>query len=376
MYLISSHCKINPGNPQLGSKELVLLIMQSILYFPYGNCHQMKIVDLLDEILKCPAHLATLIQANVIGQIYELSIYGSIKMNDSRFYFHENWAESLLECFFHLINSEPAHGSFEHALTKGDKSMRTQAALVMPYIAKEEDLLHLMVTCGGLIIQELIEQDDEYREAAVSSICFLARERIRVPKLEVQKVDMLTDQLSATTQETKEPGVATFRLDDGSLIQASHDLLIKKSEFFLALFSGRFKESVKDEVKLPDVDPETFKRVLNLLERPKFDEYGIQDLLDVLQLSDRFLLTDLYSCLCGWISCYVMKPHNVTDLYQWSLHTGLQQLRVNAVRFALTVGADDNEKLEMFQELCDLKHRKEVSKDIIDLLMRYLQRSE
>ncbi|XP_074035506.1 protein toll-like isoform X2 [Leptinotarsa decemlineata] len=65
---------------------------------------------------------------------------------------------------------------------------------------------------------------------------------------------------------------------------------------------------------------------LNLLEHPKFEEQGIKDLLDVLQLSDHFLLTDMYGCLSGWISCYVMKPHNVTDLCQWSLGSGLKQL--------------------------------------------------
>ncbi|XP_074032292.1 uncharacterized protein [Leptinotarsa decemlineata] len=377
--LIYSYHRINPANPQLGSKEFVLVMMQSILYFPYGHHYQMTIVELLNEILNCPAYLAPLIQANIIGHIYELSICGVPTSAKFLPYPRENWAEELLQCFSYVTNSEPAHGRFEHALTKGGKNMRNQAALVIPYIVKEEDLFHLMVTCGGLIILELTEQDNEYREAAISSICFLARKIIRIPKLKVQKADMLSDKLSAMTHDTRESRLATFRLDDGSVIRASQELLMKNSEYFLTLFSGRFRESVEDEVKLPDVDPETFKRVLNLLEHPKFEEHGFEehgaeDLLDVLQLSDRFLLTKLYTCLCEWISRYVMKPNNVSGLYQWSLETGLHQLRVNAVRFAMTSDADDNSRSKMFRELFDLKHTKVLSKDISDLLEKYLRR--
>ncbi|XP_074035033.1 uncharacterized protein [Leptinotarsa decemlineata] len=371
--IIYSYQRINPANPQLGSKELVLVMMQCILYLPYGHRYQMKIVNLLNEILKCPAYLAPLIQANIIGQIYELSRYVALTTNKCLPYFYENWAEKLLQCFFHVINTEPAHGSFEHALIKGDKNLRNQVALVMPYIVKEEGLFHLMVTCGRLIILELIEQDNEYRKAAVSSICFLARKIIRIPKLKIQKAYMLNDKFSAM-QDTKESRLVTFRLDDGSVIHASHELLMKKSEYFLTLFSWRFRESVEDEVKLPDVDPETFKRLLNLLEHPKFEEHKAEDLLDILQLSDRFLLTELYICLCEWISCNVMKPHNVSDIYQWSLETGLHLLRVNAVRFALTFDADDDVRLEMFRELFELKHTKVLSKDISDLLGKYLQK--
>ncbi|XP_074035712.1 uncharacterized protein [Leptinotarsa decemlineata] len=365
--LIYSYHRINPANPQLGSKELVLVMMQGILYFPYGHHYQKTIAILLNEILKCPAYLAPLIQANIIEQIYELSISRAPCP-------HKNWAEALLRCFFHVTKSEPAHGSFEHALTKGDRNMRNQTALVMPYIVEEEDLLHLMVTCGGPIILELIEQDNEYREAAYSSICFLARKIIRIPKFQVQVADMLSDKFSAMTQDTRESRLATFRLDDGSVIHASQELLMKNSEYFLILFSGLFRESSEDEVKLPDVDPQTFKRVLNLLEHPKFEEHGTEDLLDVVQLSDRFLLTELYICLCEWISCNVMKPHNVSDIYLWSLETGLHQLRMNTVRFALTFNADDNLRSEMFRELFDLEHTKVVSKDISDLLDKYLQR--
>ncbi|XP_074029879.1 uncharacterized protein [Leptinotarsa decemlineata] len=375
--LISNYQKIDPANSQLGSKKLVLLMMQSILYLPYGHNYQMKIVYLLKKILKYPAYLAPLIQANIIGQIYEISICGIQPSFDLMVYHsREHWAEKLLQCFFYVANSEPAHGSFEHALMKGDKNMRTQAALVIPYIMNVKDFLHLMDTCGELIILELIEQDNEYREASISSICFLAKTRLGIPKHTVQEVDMLGDQLSATTLDTRDAGFATFKLDDGSVIHASHELLMKKSEYFLTLFSGRFRERVEDKVNLRDVDSETFQRLLNLLERPKFEEHGVEDLLDVLQLSDRFLLTELYNYLCEWISCYVMKPHNVSGLFQWSLETGLHQFRVNAVRFALTYDADENLRSEMFQELFDLKHRKVLSKDISDLFGKYLQRCD
>nr|XP_023026140.1 uncharacterized protein LOC111514137 [Leptinotarsa decemlineata] len=130
--LISNYRRIDPANPQLGSQELIILMMQSILYVRHGHPYPMKIIDYLNEILKCPAHLASLIQANIIEQIHELSTPVNYAFSRSR----ENWADKLLQCFFYVTNSEPAHGSFEHALMKGDKNMRTQAALVIPYIVK------------------------------------------------------------------------------------------------------------------------------------------------------------------------------------------------------------------------------------------------
>nr|XP_023028391.1 uncharacterized protein LOC111516471 [Leptinotarsa decemlineata] len=133
MDLIHSYLEINPANLQLGSKELVILMMQSILYLPNRRCdHEETIVHLLHDILNCPSYLTPLIQANIIGQIYELFVEPTSVLS----YPLENSARFLLQCFSNVTNSEPAHGSFELALMKGGEHMRTQAALVFPYMMK------------------------------------------------------------------------------------------------------------------------------------------------------------------------------------------------------------------------------------------------
>ncbi|XP_074034477.1 uncharacterized protein isoform X2 [Leptinotarsa decemlineata] len=378
MDLISAYRRVQPSHPQLGTKELVLRLVQIIPYFPYGNVYQMKILDHLSDILNCPVYLGPLLQTDIIEQIYDLSLHGTRPSYDFLGYNnYENWAERLLQCLSCVAKSGHAQGNFEKALLEGDENMKEQMILVIPYIAKEDRFLHhLLVACGGLkIMLESIEQNGKYRPECISSLCFLARRRLKISNSRTntpEDVSEINIRRLLIEEEEQKSKMVSFKLDDGSLVEADLNLLTKKSDYFSVLFSGRFRESVRDEIELHDVDSESFQCVLDLLEEAIFNKYPLKVLLDAVSFSDRFLLTNLCSCLVGWIMNVETSPDTVSAIYMWSLETGLNMFRLHVLRFVLTYEFDHGLRLNMFKELYSLGYIEELLGDIQDLIQEYL----
>lgn len=242
-----------------------------------------------------------------------------------------------------------------------------------------------MVSCGGLeVLMKLLEDDTELQRRSIKTLCMMALKKLRIknPRNAIE---------ATTTEEIYIPNIyvppklstnlVTFKLDDGSVISTNRDFLSEKSDFFNTLLCGQFKESCQNEISLRNVDEKTFKCLLNLL-NCNLDrsvllkvDLDLATLLDVILLADKYLLVDLCNSLIETVEKFRMSPKSIPRIYQWSVESGTNILRIETIAFALVANIADNERFLMFKNLFDLGLSKELVGDIRKLLGRFLSAS-
>jgi len=242
-----------------------------------------------------------------------------------------------------------------------------------------------MLNCGGLdVLMKLLQKNDDLdirRSLKVlvqmASNCLLIDNPTKSSKTSRHKLTVDKYQMSDTCQT-----VVAFELDDGTIIKADRDFLVEQSEFFAGLLDGHFKESGQNLITLSNVDPKTFRCLLHLL-HTKYSNTSLQDvdldldtLLDMIVLCDRYLLTDLCVSLTDSVQQFRIATETVPVIYNWSVESGTNLLRVESVAFALVATVGEHERFEMFQKLFDLGYREQLVEDIEKLLRRYLSLSD
>lgn len=240
-----------------------------------------------------------------------------------------------------------------------------------------------MITCGGLatLMQILQEDSSDQQQCSIRALCRMALKKLHI-KNPINSIE------ADTTAEIKLPldytppegsqNLVTFLLDDGVTVSVDKQFLSEKSEYFNTLLYGQFVESQQDEIALKNVDSRLFKCLLNLLNCDlknnvllKIDE-DLKSLLDLILLADRFLFADLCNSLTDCVEKFHMSTKTVSQIYQWSVGTGTNILRVETVAYALVVNISDNERFLMFKDLFDLGCSEQLVEDIRKLLERFL----
>lgn len=238
-----------------------------------------------------------------------------------------------------------------------------------------------MVNCGGLnVLMKLLLEKSDLQKKSIKVLCVMALKKLGIKN----PVDWLGSQnrssLVADQYNLPENCANTviFKLDDGTSVEADRDFLSDKSEYFNKLLCGQFKESHQEEIVLHNVENKSLRCLLNLLHCNvnKSDlvevDLDLVTLLDVIALTDRYLLTDLCLLLTSCVEQFRISSETVPIIYQWSLESGTNLLRVESIAFALVSNIVDAERFLMFQNLFDLGYSEQLVDDIQKLLERFL----
>lgn len=225
---------------------------------------------------------------------------------------------------------------------------------------------------------DLFQNNAKLHKQCVRGLCEIASRQLKIrgpiekqlksPRIYIVKPYALTSSCS---------NVVTFKLDDGTNISANRDFLSEKCDYFNRLLSGDFKESQESEIKLPNVDKESFNLLLNMLEEDvnlglyKFN-LELNVILDVISLADKFMLMDLSTFLAKCVE-QTLTPKTVAEIYRWSIESGTNLLRIESVAFALVGEVTRNERYLMFQRLFNLGYSKYLVEDISNLLTSFLR---
>lgn len=352
-------------------------------------------------------YLLPLLQTNFIPMVYELLILqhrGCLVCKE-----YQKMGQLILGRLTILAESGCGKGDIAHQLMRASDVIKKNLVLVLPYIIKyvketktrdktaifnsgyvfsfrnKPTLSKFMVSCGGLeILMKLLLEETELQRRSIKTLCMMALKKLRI-KNPKNSVDAATTEEIYIPTEYLPPemptNLVTFKLDDGSLIASDRDFLSGKSDFFNTLLCGQFKESHQDEIDLRNVDEKTFKCLLNLLNcnvKPsvlmKLD-LDLTTLLDVILLADKYLLVDLCSSLTESVEKFRMSPKTIPRIYQWSVESGTNILRVETIAYALVANVGDNERFLMFKNLFDLGFSEQLVEDIRKLLGRFLSAS-
>lgn len=238
-----------------------------------------------------------------------------------------------------------------------------------------------MLNCGGLeILMKLLRGNTDLKNRSIKVLCAMASRKLEIanPK-DVSSAGLNRPKIVADKYKLAEncTHIVTFKLDDGTFLIADRDFLSEKSDFFNRLLNGDFKESSEDVISLHNVESKPLRCLLHLLKCVDKSEtieidLDLDTLLEVIVLSDRYLMVDLCVALTDCIEQFQISPQTVPVIYRWSLESGTNLLRVESIAFALVENIGDSERFIMFENLFGLGYSEQLVEDIQKLLVRYL----
>ncbi|KAJ3660989.1 hypothetical protein Zmor_005414 [Zophobas morio] len=376
--LLKTYVKIKPPITQLGAPELLLGLIKSSGYFDWGHTSTiLNIVEIVEKIFESHDYLLPLMKTDFIPAVYDraktLRNAWCSKCRD-----FQCISSIIIRKITELAESGGGKGDIAHKLLRGDIETKQQLTLVIPYIIRDRSILvKLMLNCGGLeILMQLLNDDSHLQNKSIKVLCVLASQKLGIPN--PQQVSSSYKSNLIDNEPPMSSTLVTFKLDDGSLVRADRDLLSKNSDFFARLLNGAFKESCQDVITLPNVTNKALEYLLQFI-KCDIDKTKIVDIeldldthLDVIGLCDRFLMEEYRVYLTDCVEKFRLRWDTIPTIYNWSLESRTNLLRVECIAFALVGNIVDRERFEMFKNLFELGFTEELLGDIKELLVRYM----
>ncbi|XP_056648597.1 uncharacterized protein LOC130453034 [Diorhabda sublineata] len=372
--LIKSYVKIEPPVPQLASEELLIALINCSESFNSKQSTYITTINVACDILRSPLYLLPLMKTTFIEKIYKLTELA----HTSRCIIcvdHSCIGKMILKRITYLAECAAGKGDIAHELLRANNDVKVQLVLVIPYIIDDKKILSkLLINCGGLnILMKLLTEDSIYKQRTIKVICSLASRKLNIANPRKLAMD-IGDNISVRVKTPDDPAnIVTFKLDDGSCIEADRDVLIEKSDYFNSLLNGHFKEKNEEIIYLHNVEFKTLNCLLNLIKsNSSLDQVDVDTLLDVIVLSDRYLMNDICCFVRNYVEKHTFSFKTVPTIYKWSLESGLNLLRIECIAFALVTKLMDSSRFSMFDGLFELGYSNELVEDIRALLVRYL----
>ncbi|KAJ8954093.1 hypothetical protein NQ318_004398 [Aromia moschata] len=370
--LLKAFAKIRPPVPQLASQELMVALLKCSGNLEWTFPSNVDTVDLICRVLDSHDYLLPLMQTEFVQTVYALT-----EMQ------HNRWCtkcanflfvgQTILRKFTALAESGVGKGDIAHKLLRGDTNIKQQLVLNKYILAR------LMLNCGGLeILMKLLREDTALKKRSIKVLCAMASKKLEIANPKDVTAGLNRPKIVADKYKLQDcASVVTFKLDDGTFLKADREFLSEKSDYFSRLLKGDFKESREDEISLHNVESKSLRCLLHLLtcvdktEAIEID-VDLETLLDVILLSDRYLLVDLCVSLTDCVEQFKISPETVPVIYRWSLESGTNLLRVESIAFALVANIVDVDRFVMFESLFELGYSEQLLEDIQKLLVRYL----
>ncbi|XP_072382558.1 uncharacterized protein Rnb [Diabrotica undecimpunctata] len=373
--LINSYVKLKPPVSQLGSEDLLLAIISLTEFYIDQKTYSLdNLIDTVLAILHSPVYLLPLMKTSFIERISKLTEY--IHSIDCEICFRFSFvAKAVLGRLTEIAESAVGKGNLAHELLRGSDEFRTQLVLSIIYVVENKPILFkLLLNCGGLnTIMSVLRGDSIFKNQSIKGISILACKRLKIKNPKSMDIKLGFDVKDSIKPSENPVNIVTFKLDDGICIKADRDYLTNKSDYFNRLLTGHFKESSEDEIYLHNVKSQTLNCLLQIFtHKDRWYKADIDTLLDVIALSDEYVMNDLNCFVTNFVEKHRMNYITVPRIYRWSLESGLNFLRVESIAYALVVQIPDVNRFKMFDALFALGYSDELVDDIEKLLLRYL----
>lgn len=171
----------------------------------------------------------------------------------------------------------------------------------------------------------------------------------------------------------------TIRLDDGQTVITDRDFLTERVDYFKAMLSGSFKEAEQDSIRLRNVSYEALNFLLfllissNRIREPILLEIDLDVVLEVIILTDSYLLETLTEWLTSCVECYMINVNSASQIYKWSVESGTNFLRVETIAFLLTGKMYDAERYRLCENIMENGLISQLCTDFQELIFRYLK---
>lgn len=233
---------------------------------------------------------------------------------------------------------------------------------------------------GGLqlLLNEFIN-DSKERCRTLSSLSKLAC-RININNPCAEKMPESSLNFSGTYNfDPAGRNVIAIKLDDGQVVETDRDFLVDNVDYFKAMLCGSFKEADQDSVTLTNVSYNALICLLFLLTvdikelQPCPLKIDLMVLLEVIVLTDSYLLQNLTEWLTTCIEYYMINVSSASQIYKWSVESGTNILRVETVAYLLTGKMKDIERYYLCEKILENHLSNQLHDDLENLIWRYLK---
>ncbi|KAK5640181.1 hypothetical protein RI129_010992 [Pyrocoelia pectoralis] len=330
-------------------------------------------------IARRPEYLISLMQSKFFLTVYKMTmhIHESCSTCDELY----KIGRDILKAVTVTVEHRCGKGDIAHQLYRGTDSVKGGIVPVIPLIVNNTKVLNqLMQIGGGLeILLKLIQEDDDLQANRILSLSCLSKKLgIVYPKSSKDRqkipIPLHVDFTDCTLNDNS--SIVFFKLDDGSIVHADRELLCQKSVYFNQMLSGTFKEANEHEICLHNVSNYSLK-LLFLLMRLDLDpkalymfDVDLSVLLDAIILTDRYLLEDYCTHLTSSVQTFKFAPHFIPIIYNWSLESCTNILRIEAVTYSLVANIREDSRCDIFKHILDTKEVQIFINDISELLRR------
>ncbi|GLV45894.1 hypothetical protein CBL_11691 [Carabus blaptoides fortunei] len=372
-----SHMKPDLAQMSLGSKRSLVILLKYLRESKYPSG---RITTLLTKIVSNPDNLLLLIESESVLLIHSLtdSVHG---VECKKCYRMESTGQLLLKHISNFAQSDCGKEQLLDAMQKADDENKRKCIMSVPFIITLKPLLlKFMDTWSGLnLLIHLCVTNAELRYqtcAALNKLACSIHIDNPVMKYCSKKISTLTDRYEFNPAGKN---IVTIQLDDGSTVTTDRDFLIERADYFKVMLTGAFKESNEEVIRLTNVSNHALQCLFNLLK----DEYEKKDpqqlnvnlitILEVIVLTDIYLMDGLTDWLTRCVEQYLLKVDTACDIYNWSIMSGTNFLRVETVAFVLTAKMKDCERHELFESIVECGLLDEIKDDVYRLISRYLK---
>lgn len=241
-------------------------------------------------------------------------------------------------------------------------------------------LLNFMETWSGLnmLINVFVENPElRYKTCtALSKLACNIHIDNPVVKYFTKKISPLTDRYEFNPAGKN---IVTIQLDDGSTVTTDRDFLIERADYFKVMLTGAFKESNEEVIRLTNVSNHALQCLFNLLKEeyqkmePQKLNINLITILEVIVLTDIYLMDGLTDWLTRCVEQYSLKVNTACDIYNWSIGSGTNFLRVETIAFVLTAKMKDRKRHQLFENIIECGLLEELKDDVQRLISRYLK---
>jgi len=227
---------------------------------------------------------------------------------------------------------EICHRLVHPLASKEDKQAITMSAALL--VRQRKMLRNILITHDSLdLLLDILEagvSDDEtdsdpyhptsmFTQAVLSVSHLAAHLGVVSPSLTIP--EMITGHCYRE-DSTVEDNISLV-LDDGREVTANKEILSTSCPVFAAMFSGSFSESGQSSIPMPHISYSALSCLIHYLYScllcKHYSDLSIPVLLELVSLSDQYLLPDLNQAVChSIIKRFVSGPHLV-DLYRLAL---------------------------------------------------------
>nr|XP_022921283.1 uncharacterized protein LOC111429570 [Onthophagus taurus]XP_022921291.1 uncharacterized protein LOC111429570 [Onthophagus taurus] len=379
--LICGYSRTKPVPTEIYNPKLIIILIN--LWIGSEKLHPSPSL-VLETLLKHQDFLIPLIETDLISNIYSktTTIHSTLTCTICN---HLSMvAENILRYLKVLAVSELGKCKITRILIISDSELKLKVAICASYLINSKSLLrNLMMYCDGLkTIMSAVNKTD-VTQGIITSLHLLATSYIpyirKIPKgnLNLKYVQVLKpDDYSMKTDDIEPEDLTLFEFEDSEeLVPADRKFLSTQSDYFQGLLYGNFKESIERKVNMVGTKSAAFKGLLLLLRFKRDEIYVKLDLeimLELLEMTDRFLLPDLHVYLTECVEYIYMNQESMPIIYQWSVESRTNILRVECVVFALTYKMMDFERFNIFRNLIELNYNEQLVDDISKLLSRFM----